>query len=75
MRNRWPGRTALITGSSRGIGKAIAEKLASLGAAVDCVAVANFNCNQTANELREGGARVFAQAADVSSDTRRSCTR
>ena len=56
---------ALVTGSSRGIGKAIALKLASLGAAVgicgrDAEALAN-----TRRELEALGAKVHSQTTDV----------
>ncbi len=59
------GRTALITGSSRGIGKAIARRLASLGAAVGLSGRDELALHTTAKELGSGGAKVFAWAADV----------
>ena len=64
--NELAERTALITGSSRGIGKAIAVKLASLGAAVGLCGRDEVTLQKTAKELRESGAKVFAQVADVS---------
>jgi 3-oxoacyl-[acyl-carrier protein] reductase len=60
------GRTALITGSSRGIGKAIAAKFASLGVAVGLCGRDELTLRQTAKELRDSGAKVYAQVADVS---------
>ena len=60
------GRTALITGSSRGIGKAIAAKFASLGVAVGLCGRNELTLRQTAKELRDNGAKVYAQVADVS---------
>ena len=50
------GRVALVTGASRGIGRACAIKLATLGAAV----VVNFNTSAAAaqgvvEEIRAGG--------------------
>jgi 3-oxoacyl-[acyl-carrier protein] reductase len=60
------GVTAVVTGSSRGIGKAIAVKLASLGAAIGLCGRDGRALRQTARELRDKGARVYDQIADVS---------
>jgi NAD(P)-dependent dehydrogenase (short-subunit alcohol dehydrogenase family) len=61
------GRTALVTGSSRGIGRAIALKLGDLGADV---AVNYVTHDTSAGEVVEGlrarGRRSFAVRADVS---------
>jgi NAD(P)-dependent dehydrogenase (short-subunit alcohol dehydrogenase family) len=61
------GRTALVTGSSRGIGRAIALKLGDLGADV----AVNYVTRETSADevvaaLRAGGRRSFAVRADVS---------
>ena len=61
------GRVAVVTGSSRGLGRAIAVKLASLGAKV----VVNYLGNEDAAEetlrlVRDAGAEVIVVQADVS---------
>ncbi len=61
------GRTALVTGSSRGIGRAIALKLGDLGADV----VVNYvtsdkDAGLVVDELHARGRRSFAMRADVS---------
>ena len=68
------GKTALVTGSSRGIGRAIAEGLAAKGAAV----IVNYVGNQkAADEVVAGiaskGGKALAIQADISSvsDVRR----
>ena len=66
MDSKWlAGKTALVTGSSRGIGKAIACKLASLGAAVGVCGRNEAALKSTGEELRQIGARVLVQIADV----------
>lgn len=58
------GRTAIITGSSRGIGKAIAEKLGKLGANI----VLNGTSDtvlQTAKELEAMGIKVAAAIGKI----------
>ena len=56
---------ALITGSSRGIGKAIARKLASLGASISVCGRDAKAVQSTGRELQTLGTRVHAQTADV----------
>lgn len=61
------GKTALITGGSRGIGRAIAKKLSSLG----CTIVINYNSNaapaeELIEELRADNKEGLALQGDVS---------
>lgn len=61
------GRTALVTGSSRGIGKAIALALGSLGADVAVNYVTRENDAQAVvDDLTKMGRRAFALRANVS---------
>lgn len=61
------GQTALITGAARGIGKAIALKLASEGANIAfCDIVIDENAQATKAELEALGAKVLAIQSDVS---------
>jgi len=61
------GKVALVTGASRGIGRAIAEKLASLGASV----VVNYHSNEAAaNEVVEAIRSRGGQAVAVQGDVR-----
>jgi 3-oxoacyl-[acyl-carrier protein] reductase len=58
---------ALVTGGSRGIGKAIARRLGVLGAAVSVCGRDSQALDQTAGELKELGIRACVEAADVTS--------
>ncbi len=62
------GRTALITGASRGIGRAIAEELASHGCAVALAARSADTVQQAAEAIEQSGGRAVAIAADVTED-------
>src|ERR1700719_4060589 len=59
------GRVALVTGGSRGIGRAIAMKLAELGADVSICGRDSEKLRATADALQGLTKRVFWQAADV----------
>jgi 3-oxoacyl-[acyl-carrier protein] reductase len=61
------GRVAIVTGSSRGIGRAIATSLAAEGAHVVLNARGAEALEAVANDLRSRGRQVEAVAADVGS--------
>lgn len=56
-----------MTGASRGIGRAIAVRLAERGAKVACVATTAENCAATVEACRESGGTAAAFGVDVSS--------
>ena len=59
------GKVALITGGSKGIGKAIALELAREGVDIAIAARSQGPLDETAEELRATGRRVVAVAADM----------
>lgn len=67
MENRLDGKVALVTGSSRWIGRAIAEQLADLGAKV----VINYSgsvhkADEVVECIKEKGGEAVAIQADIS---------
>ncbi len=63
------GKTAIITGGSRGIGKAVARQLAQEGVTVAIVSRGEADLQATAQELsQETGQRIIAIPADTGSD-------
>jgi len=61
------GRVAIVTGGSRGIGFAIAEGLASVGATVVIAARNAEQTEKSAQAIRSAGFRATSHPADVSS--------
>lgn len=73
LSGRCAGLTALVTGSSRGLGKAIAQRLASEGAIVALTARTlepdpkyQGSLQETLDEIRNGGGSAIAIQADLS---------
>src|SRR5213593_2818385 len=65
MRIDLNGRTALVTGASRGIGEAIARRLAEAGANVLCAARSAEAVELVANEIRNAGGSATAVQLDI----------
>ncbi len=59
------GRTALVTGGTRGIGRAVAGSLAEAGADVAVFARSADSVQRTAGELAAAGARTLGLVGDV----------
>ncbi|HKX46314.1 MAG TPA: 3-oxoacyl-[acyl-carrier-protein] reductase [Planctomycetota bacterium] len=59
------GRVALVTGASRGIGRAIAVRLAARGAHLACVATTAERCEETVGLCSEHGVQARAYGVDV----------
>jgi 3-oxoacyl-[acyl-carrier protein] reductase len=60
------GQVAVITGASRGIGRAIALKLSAAGAAVVVTATTKEGAQRTADEITAAGGKALAVKVDVS---------
>ena len=58
-------KTAIVTGASQGLGKAVARTLAANGARVACVARSVEKLNQTVQQIQEAGGEAEAFACDV----------
>ncbi len=67
---RLSGAVALVTGGSRGIGRAIALMLARLGASVAICGRDEKALRSAHNELAGLGARVFSAVADVTTNAK-----
>jgi 3-oxoacyl-[acyl-carrier protein] reductase len=68
---KFSGQTALVTGASRGLGRAIAARLASEGAAV----AVNYKtradeADRLVQEIRASGGKAFAIGADIADAAR-----
>ena len=62
------GKFALITGASKGLGKAMATALAAEGAAIALVSRDTAKLNEVAAEIRASGGRAEVFGADVSDE-------
>jgi len=62
------GKVAVVTGSVRGIGRAIAGIFAEFGASVVVTARRQEVCDAVADELRSGGARAIGVGCDITGD-------
>jgi len=63
------GKTALVTGSSRGLGRAFAEGLAAAGARVILNGIDEARLEETAASMRSSGFDVLTAAFDVTDET------
>jgi len=64
------GQVAIVTGGGRGLGRAVAEMLAGLGASVVIASRNAPELDDVVRDIRKAGGRALAQTADVADDRR-----
>lgn len=62
------GKTAIVTGAARGIGREIAQRMAAVGARVGLVDVSAQELAQAARQLEGAGRRCLSLEADVADE-------
>jgi NAD(P)-dependent dehydrogenase (short-subunit alcohol dehydrogenase family) len=62
---RYVGKTAIVTGGGNGIGRAIAVRLASEGAAVLIMDLRSEDADAAAQSISKAGGRALAVAGDA----------
>ena len=63
------GKTALVTGASKGLGKAMAVALANAGASLALVSRDRARLEEVAHEIQDSGGRAEVFVADVTDET------
>jgi 3-oxoacyl-[acyl-carrier protein] reductase len=63
---RFQGKVAVVTGSGKGIGKSVIQKLAQEGAFVTVTDLNSQTCEETALEIIQSGGKAIAVAGDIS---------
>ena len=64
-----PGKSAVITGAGRGIGKATAELFAAAGASVAVIDVSEEHAQRTAEAIRSAGGTAIPIVCDVTGES------
>ncbi len=65
MTRELSGQAVLVTGAGRGLGRSVAERLASLGVAVGVIDIDSDACRGTVDAIRRAGGTALAYEADV----------
>ena len=63
------GRTAVVTGASKGIGRGIARRLGAIGCSVLVVARNTAETESVAREIMQAGGKASAFRADVADES------